>query len=96
MPQDIAGKFVSVGMCDQAVQAYKACGEMKEAIRACVQLNQVHTVCFLTTNPLEIDTRGPVEHSGRIGRETKVSGNWGDALTIREAAAGRGKSVCRY
>ncbi|KAJ3057254.1 WD repeat-containing protein 35 [Rhizophlyctis rosea] len=38
--KDVAGKFVSVGMCDQAVKAYAACGEMKEAIEACVHLNQ--------------------------------------------------------
>ncbi|KAJ3036043.1 WD repeat-containing protein 35 [Rhizophlyctis rosea] len=45
--KDVARKFASVGMCDQAVKAYLACGDVKESINTCVQLNQWNTAVEL-------------------------------------------------
>ncbi|XP_050408389.2 WD repeat-containing protein 35 [Patella vulgata] len=55
---DIAKMFLSVGMCDQAVNSYRKCNKIKEAIDCCVQLNQWNTAIDLakTHNVREIDT----------------------------------------
>jgi WD repeat-containing protein 35 len=37
---DIGHKFTSVGLCEQAVQAYLRCGDVKTAVDTCVLLNQ--------------------------------------------------------
>ncbi|KAJ3081113.1 WD repeat-containing protein 35, partial [Rhizoclosmatium hyalinum] len=37
---NIAEKFVTVGLCDQAVSAYIKAGDVKSAIDTCVQLNR--------------------------------------------------------
>jgi WD repeat-containing protein 35 len=53
----IAQMFVTVGMCDEAVEANKKCGEIKKAIDCCVQLNQWTTAIELAKkhNVKEID-----------------------------------------
>ncbi|ESO83236.1 hypothetical protein LOTGIDRAFT_197584 [Lottia gigantea] len=54
---DIAKMFLSVGMCEQAVNAFKKCNQIKGAIDCCVQLNQWNTAIDLakTHNVREID-----------------------------------------
>merc|ERR1719162_861829 len=37
---DIGHKFTSVGLCEQAVQSYLRCGDVKTAVDTCVLLNQ--------------------------------------------------------
>eukprot|EP00747_Dinoflagellata_sp_TGD_P185914 gnl/TRDRNA2_/TRDRNA2_42708_c0_seq1.p1 gnl/TRDRNA2_/TRDRNA2_42708_c0~~gnl/TRDRNA2_/TRDRNA2_42708_c0_seq1.p1 ORF type:complete len:1239 (+),score=279.59 gnl/TRDRNA2_/TRDRNA2_42708_c0_seq1:153-3869(+) len=37
---DIGNKFTSVGLCEQAVQSYLRCGDVKTAVDTCVLLNQ--------------------------------------------------------
>ncbi|XP_071111924.1 WD repeat-containing protein 35-like isoform X1 [Haliotis cracherodii] len=55
---DIAGMFVSVGMCKQAVEAYIRCNRVKAAIDSCVHLNQWNTAIELAKshNVREIDS----------------------------------------
>ncbi|XP_077990221.1 WD repeat-containing protein 35-like isoform X1 [Glandiceps talaboti] len=55
---DIAGMFVTVGMCEQAVQAYLKNNKVKEAIDCCVYLNQWNQAVDLakTHNVKEIDS----------------------------------------
>ncbi|XP_067931487.1 WD repeat-containing protein 35-like [Watersipora subatra] len=55
---DIALQFVSVGMCEQAVEAYTKCNKMKKAIDACVLLNHWNTAIDLAKehNVKEIDS----------------------------------------
>lgn len=40
MLRSIGEKFQSVGMCDEAVEAYLKCGDVKAAVDCCVMLNQ--------------------------------------------------------
>ncbi|XP_065296306.2 WD repeat-containing protein 35 isoform X1 [Dermacentor albipictus] len=55
---DIGSMFGSVGMCNQAVEAYKKCNEVKAAIDTCVSLNEWNTAIELAKefNVREIDT----------------------------------------
>ncbi|XP_077517801.1 intraflagellar transport protein Oseg4 [Amblyomma americanum] len=55
---DIGCMFGSVGMCNQAVEAYKKCNKIKEAIDICVSLNEWNTAIGLAKefNVREIDT----------------------------------------
>ena len=39
--QDIGQMFTTVGMCEQAVNAYLKCNQPKAAVDVCVHLNQV-------------------------------------------------------
>lgn len=41
MLQEIGQMFASVGMSEQAVNAYQKCNQTKAAVDTCVQLNQV-------------------------------------------------------
>ncbi|XP_074656125.1 WD repeat-containing protein 35-like isoform X2 [Tubulanus polymorphus] len=54
---DIAGMFATVGMCQEAVQAYVRCNQIKSAIDCCVHLNQWNQAIELakTHNVKEID-----------------------------------------
>nr|KAJ3420687.1 WD repeat-containing protein 35 [Polyrhizophydium stewartii] len=45
--RNIAEKFVSVGLCDQAVAAYVKIGDIESAVNTCVQLNQWNTAVEL-------------------------------------------------
>ncbi|XP_039604109.1 WD repeat-containing protein 35 isoform X1 [Polypterus senegalus] len=47
---DIGHMFVTVGMCDQAVNAYLKCNEPKAAVDACVHLNQWNKAVELAKN----------------------------------------------
>ncbi|XP_065063167.1 WD repeat-containing protein 35-like [Rhopilema esculentum] len=53
-----AEMFVSVGLCEQAVQAFEKCGKVKEAIDCCVLLNQWDLAISLAKehNVKEIDS----------------------------------------
>lgn len=55
---DIASMFGSVGMCSQAVEAYKKCNKVKEAIDMCVSLNEWNSAIELAKEYKirEIDT----------------------------------------
>ncbi|KAK3580220.1 hypothetical protein CHS0354_012747 [Potamilus streckersoni] len=55
---DIASMFVTVGMCNQAVDAYIKCNHIKDAIDCCVNLNQWNMAIDLakTHNVKEIDS----------------------------------------
>ena len=45
--QDIARRFITVGMCEEAVEAFLKANLVKEAIDCCVGLNQVNkSVCM--------------------------------------------------
>ena len=47
--QEIARKFITVGMCEQAVDAFLKVNKIKEAIDCCVTLNHVRFVaCSFT------------------------------------------------
>lgn len=51
--------FVTVGMCEQAVNAYLKCNQPKAAVDACVHLNQVRDSknslnCFFFFNPITL------------------------------------------
>ncbi|TPX32150.1 hypothetical protein SmJEL517_g04695 [Synchytrium microbalum] len=48
--RDIAIKFASVGMCDQAAAAYLRAGDAKSAVDTCVQLNQWNTAIEIAEN----------------------------------------------
>ena len=39
--RDLATKFVTVGLCDQAASAYIKAGDVKAAVETCIYLNQV-------------------------------------------------------
>ncbi|KAK3766441.1 hypothetical protein RRG08_056115 [Elysia crispata] len=54
---DMAAMFASVGMSDQAVEAYTKCNRIKQAIDCCVHLNQWNTAIELAKahNVREID-----------------------------------------
>lgn len=41
MLQEIGQMFATVGMCEQAVNAYLKCSQPKAAVDTCVHLNQV-------------------------------------------------------
>ncbi|CAG2226168.1 IFT121 [Mytilus edulis] len=55
---EIAAMFVTVGMCEQAVNAYIRCNHIKKAIDCCVHLNQWNQAIELakTHNDVEIDS----------------------------------------
>jgi WD repeat-containing protein 35 len=55
--KDIADKFVSVGMCQPAVNAYMKLGDVNSAINACITMNQWSTAIKLaeTYNFKEIE-----------------------------------------
>lgn len=55
---EIAGMFLTVGMCEQAVAAFTKTGKVREAIDCCVQLNQWDQAIELAKrhNIKEIDT----------------------------------------
>ncbi|XP_013413466.1 WD repeat-containing protein 35-like [Lingula anatina] len=55
---EIAGMFVTVGMCEQGVEAYIKCNRVKQAIDACVHLNQWNQAIDLAKqhNIKEIDS----------------------------------------
>ncbi|XP_063406795.1 WD repeat-containing protein 35-like isoform X2 [Mytilus trossulus] len=55
---EIAAMFVTVGMCEQAVNAYIRCNHIKKAIDCCVHLNQWNQAIELakTHNVREIDS----------------------------------------
>eukprot|EP01137_Pigoraptor_chileana_P013479 Opistho-2@67034 len=55
---DIAEKFATVGLCEQAVSAYSKTGKIKNAIDCCVQLNQWNQAVDLAKqhNIKEIDS----------------------------------------
>ena len=38
--QELGAQFVTVGMCEEAVQAYLKCNQVKKAVDCCVELNQ--------------------------------------------------------
>ena len=46
--QDIARKFISVGMCEEAVEAFLKANQVKDAIDSCVALNQVLSTSLLS------------------------------------------------
>ncbi|KAH8026538.1 hypothetical protein HPB51_021150 [Rhipicephalus microplus] len=56
--KDIGSMFGSIGMCNQAVEAYKKCNKVKAAIDICVSLNEWNTAIELAKelNVREIDT----------------------------------------
>ncbi len=55
---DIAQMFITVGMCDEATNAYLKCNRIKPAIDCCLELNQWNTAIELakTHNVREIDS----------------------------------------
>lgn len=55
---DVAAMFVSVGMCEQAVEAYTKSNKIKKAIDSCIHLNQWNMAIDLAKqhNIKEIDT----------------------------------------
>lgn len=65
--------FGSVGMCNQAVEAYKKCNKIKEAIDICVSLNEWNTAIELAKefNVREIDTL-LAQYAKRLLDERKI------------------------
>ncbi|XP_072032249.1 WD repeat-containing protein 35-like isoform X2 [Amphiura filiformis] len=55
---ELGAQFVTVGMCEEAVQAYLKCNQVKKAVDCCVELNQWDQAVELakTHNIKEIDS----------------------------------------